>query len=96
MTNFSDKISGHYEKHAIEWDTDRRKSGWNDRHWHDRFVETLPRSSRILDLGCGGGIPVAFNLVACAMCVTGIDSSPTMIWHLSDVAGLTDDLGFLG
>jgi predicted TPR repeat methyltransferase len=79
MTNLADKIPSHYEKHAIEWDSDRRKNGWNDKRWHDRFVEALPKSARILDLGCGGAIPVAFNLVEHAIRVTGVDSSATMI-----------------
>ena len=64
MTNFADKIPAHYEKHAIEWDADRRKSGWNDKRWHDRFVEALPEHASVLDLGCGGGSPVAANLVS--------------------------------
>jgi SAM-dependent methyltransferase len=79
VTDLSDRICGHYEKHATTWDADRRKADWNDKHWHGRFVEMLPQSARVLDLGCGGGIPVASNLAEHAVRVTGVDSSPAMI-----------------
>jgi hypothetical protein len=42
-------------------DADRRKSGWNDKYWHDRYIGALPKSARILDLGCGGAIPIGFK-----------------------------------
>jgi SAM-dependent methyltransferase len=73
------KIIGHYERHASAWDADRRASGWNDRIWHDRFVALLAKGANVLDLGCGGGSPVASNLAAHGMRVTGIDSSPSLI-----------------
>jgi SAM-dependent methyltransferase len=79
MTDLADKIIGHYERHAIEWDADRRKSYWNDKRWHERFADALPTGATVLDLGCGGGMPVASNLVGRGLQVTGIDSSPTMI-----------------
>lgn len=62
------KIIAHYERHASAWDADRRSSGWNDRKWHDRFVALLHEGANVLDLGCGGGSPVASNLppTACA------------------------------
>ena len=69
----------HYERHASAWDADRRDSGWNDRIWHDRFVALLREGANVLDLGCGGGSPVASNLVAHGMRVTGVDSSPSLI-----------------
>jgi SAM-dependent methyltransferase len=79
MSEFSDRIVSHYERHATEWDADRRKYRWNDRRWHDRFVDALPEHASVLDLGCGGGSPVAVNLVSHGMRVTGVDSSPTLI-----------------
>jgi SAM-dependent methyltransferase len=79
MTDLANSIAAHYERHATEWDADRRKSGWNDKCWHDRSVEALPERASVLDLGCGGGAPVAVNLVAHGLCVTGVDSSPTLI-----------------
>jgi SAM-dependent methyltransferase len=93
------RIVGHYEKHAREWDADRRALGWTDKPWHDRFVAALPRGAAILDLGCGAGSPVALNLVAHGFRVTGIDASPTLIslcrermpgqdWIVSDMRSL--------
>jgi trans-aconitate methyltransferase len=69
----------HYERHAIAWDADRRNSDWNDKRWHDHFIEALPENGTVLDLGCGGGSPVAMNLVARGRRVTGVDSSTTLI-----------------
>jgi predicted TPR repeat methyltransferase len=79
VSELSDNIIRHYETHAAAWDADRRKADWNDKRWHDRFVEALPKSARVLDLGCGGGIPVARNLADHALRVTGVDGSPAMI-----------------
>jgi len=79
MNDLADKIVTHYERHAFGWDADRRSSGWNDKRWHDRFIALLHKGSTVLDLGCGGGSPVATNLVNHGMRVTGVDSSPTLI-----------------
>jgi SAM-dependent methyltransferase len=79
VSGLSDSIIGHYERHAASWDADRRNSGWNDKPWHDRFIEELPEGGTVLDLGCGGGSPVALNLVERGLHVTGVDSSPTLI-----------------
>ena len=79
MTDLADNIIRHYEKHALAWEADRRNGGWNERPWHDRFVANLPSGAEVLDLGCGGGDPVASHLHACGLHVTGVDSSPTMI-----------------
>jgi trans-aconitate methyltransferase len=106
-TDLADRICGHYEKHATAWDADRRNSGWNDKRWHERFVEALPNSARVLDLGCGGGIPVARNLADHAIRVTGIDSSPAMIslcrarlpeqeWIVADMRSLSLGRSFDG
>jgi SAM-dependent methyltransferase len=79
MTDFADRIIGHYERHARDWDSDRRANGWNDKPWHDSFIATLPKGATVLDLGCGAGSPVAFHMVECGLQVTGVDASPTLI-----------------
>jgi ubiquinone/menaquinone biosynthesis C-methylase UbiE len=100
MDNFADRITDHYERHALAWDADRRNSGWNDKRWHDRFIKALPTRAKVLDLGCGGESPVAVNLVAHALHVTGVDSSPTLMslcrirlpeqeWIVSDMRSLS-------
>jgi SAM-dependent methyltransferase len=107
VTDLSGRICGHYEKHSAAWDADRRNSGWNDKSWHDQFVDSLPQPARVLDLGCGGGIPVARNLAKHAIRVTGVDSSPAMIslcrarlpgheWIVADIRSLSLKRSFDG
>ena len=79
MTDFSDLIIGHYERHAREWAADRRNGGWSDKSWHDRFVSALPKGARVLDLGCGSGVPVAANMANRGLKVMGVDASPTLV-----------------
>jgi SAM-dependent methyltransferase len=75
----SDKVIDLYRRHASEWDAARRRAGWNDRAWIDAFANELVRGSQVLDLGCGGGEPVARFLVDHGLRVTGIDSSPELL-----------------
>lgn len=79
MIDPSELIIGHYERHAVSWDADRRAAAWNDRRWIERFISLLPADASVLDLGCGGGVPVAFNLATAGFHITGVDSSPTLI-----------------
>ena len=79
MKQFAGQIIEHYEKHATAWDSDRQNSAWNDRVWHDRFIDNLSAGARVLDLGCGSGRPVARHMHERGLHVTGVDSSPTMI-----------------
>jgi SAM-dependent methyltransferase len=78
MTDLASRIIGHYERHATAWDTDRQNGAWNDKLWHDRFIDRLT-GAKILDLGCGSGRPVAQHMAGQGLHVTGVDSSPTMI-----------------
>jgi SAM-dependent methyltransferase len=77
--DLSGRIIAHYERHARAWEADRRSSAWSDKPWHDRFIAALPAGARVLDLGCGSGAPVALNMAACGLRVTGIDPSPRLI-----------------
>ena len=44
--------------------------------WLDRLADSLPAGGgRVLDLGCGAGIPVARDLVARGHAVVGVDGS---------------------
>lgn len=79
VEDLADRVIPHYERHAHAWDADRRKGSWNDKPWHDRFVSALPMGASVLDLGCGSVAPVALNMVACGLAVTGIDASPSLI-----------------
>src|ERR1700743_113368 len=79
MEDAADRIVTHYERHALSWDADRRAAGWNDKPFIERFLSFLPAGTTVLDLGCGGGSPVALHMVAQGFRVTGVDSSPTLV-----------------
>jgi SAM-dependent methyltransferase len=79
MDNAANRIAEHYERHALSWDADRREAGWVDKPFIERFLGFLPPGATVLDLGCGGGSPVALHMVARGFRVTGVDSSPTLI-----------------
>jgi len=75
----SETVIDLYRRYAWRWDADRRGSDWNDRAWHEAFLSELKAGNSVLDLGCGGGEPVARFLVECGMRVTGVDSSSEMV-----------------
>ena len=84
MPDLANGIVGHYEKHAVAWDLDRQSNCWNDKVWHDRFIDRLGKGAKVLDLGCGPGRPIAQHIVQHGLHVTGVDSSPTMISFCRD------------
>ncbi|MBT3720789.1 class I SAM-dependent methyltransferase [archaeon] len=47
----------------------------------NEFCDQLPENAKVLDLGCGPGIPVTTELVFRGFNVTGIDFSKEMIKH---------------
>jgi SAM-dependent methyltransferase len=68
-----------YERasHAYRGDEfDLEKSGYA--HWLRRLESRVPAGARVLDLGCGNGVPVA-RALAERYRVTGLDLSPTQI-----------------
>jgi trans-aconitate methyltransferase len=79
MEDDASRIVEHYERHALSWDADRHAAGWSDKPFIERFLGLLPQGATVLDLGCGGGSPVARHMVARGFRVTGIDSSPTLV-----------------
>lgn len=48
-------------------------------HWLGKLIELLPENARVLDLGCGAGIPVARELAARGFQVVGVDGSARQI-----------------
>lgn len=64
MEDAANNIVAHYERHALSWDADRRAAAWTDKPYIERFLEHLPAGAAVLDLGCGGGDPVALHMVA--------------------------------
>jgi cyclopropane fatty-acyl-phospholipid synthase-like methyltransferase len=103
----SEAVIDLYRRHACRWDADRRSRMWIDRAWHETFARKLHAGSRVLDLGCGGGEPVARFLTERGMSVAGVDSSPEMItlarnrmpdqeWIVADMRQLTLNRRFDG
>lgn len=79
MHELAQQIIGLYERHAIRWDAARRRQPPVEAVWLDRFRALLPAGASVLDLGCGGGEPIAVYLASHGIEVTGVDSSATMV-----------------
>jgi len=67
-----------YEKVAAEWDSNRRKFAGEDGYLN-LMLEKLPAGARVLDLGCGTGVPIARFFVERGFAVTGVDAAPAML-----------------
>ena len=50
-----------------------------ERTWLERFRHVAGEGAAILDLGCGGGEPLARYFIERGHAVTGVDASPTLI-----------------
>jgi SAM-dependent methyltransferase len=79
MTVLADQIIELYERHARHWDAARRREPLVEAIWLDRFCSFMPPAACVLDLGCGGGVPIAKYFLEHGFNVTGIDTSETMI-----------------
>lgn len=67
-----------YDTHANSWDTNRPRA-LTERKWLDKFIAVIRPRSEILDVGCGGGDPVARYFIEQGFSVTGIDIANAMI-----------------
>jgi SAM-dependent methyltransferase len=88
-----------YERHAYEYDRDRRHSLHGERAWLDQFLLGVPAGGTVLDVGCGTGAPIAAYILQRGFRVVGVDASPSMIqmcrarfpeceWVLQDMRAL--------
>ena len=95
-----------YEKHAEGWDKHRPRL-LREKPWLNKFIQSLPPSAAVLDVGCGAGEPISRYLVEQSCSVTGIDSSQAMIgtcrsrfpdeaWIVMDMRELALDKEFDG
>jgi SAM-dependent methyltransferase len=67
-----------YRRHALAFDAERSRRLF-ERRWLDRFLSLVAPGGPVLDLGCGGGEPIARYLIAHAHPVTGVDTAPCLI-----------------
>ncbi|AJP71005.1 class I SAM-dependent methyltransferase [Sphingomonas hengshuiensis] len=73
-----DRIADHYERHAAAFDAARDRR-FPERAWLDRFLMLVAPGADLLDLGCGGGEPVARHLIDAGRRVLGVDASDSLI-----------------
>jgi len=67
-----------YESFAEDYDCERGRS-LMERGYLSDIASRLRRGAGILDLGCGGGEPIARFLIEGGFNVTGVDAAPAMI-----------------
>lgn len=71
-------VAALYERHAGQYDRDRGR-GLQEKAWLDRFLERVPPSGTVLDLGCGMGEPIARYVLQSGFRVVGVDASPSLV-----------------
>ncbi|MFJ7499389.1 class I SAM-dependent DNA methyltransferase [Serratia grimesii] len=72
------KIISLYEQHAETWKK-LRPTDLFEQPWLDRFLSLVPVTGKLLDIGCGNGMPIAAYFSQRGFDVMGIDSSQSMI-----------------
>lgn len=103
-----DPVVSLYDRTARAWDEARRRARPDgETGWMRRFAELAGTGGAVLDIGCGSGEPVAAQLIAEGLTVTGVDSSPALIelcrsrfpdqnWIVADMRGLDLERAFGG
>jgi len=100
-TGEAESIAGFYARHARTFDRERGRQ-LMERGYLDAATRTLSVGAAVLDLGCGGGEPIAAYCIEQGFSVTGIDVAEPMIalcrqrfpghtWQAADMRSL--DLG---
>jgi len=76
MTDDESVVRKGYDAIAEEYHANRNRFD----HWKElkEFAALLPKNAKVLDVGCGAGVPVARFLVESGFDVTGIDFSENM------------------
>lgn len=67
-----------YEVYASGWDLHRSRS-LNEQLWLDKFTAVVKPHGHILDVGCGGGDPIAKYFIERGFALTGIDAAQAML-----------------
>lgn len=66
-----------YDKIAKKYQADRRI--FDNRKELEELASLLPKNAKVLDVGCGAGVPVVKSLVKSGFDVTGVDFSGSML-----------------
>jgi len=66
-----DLIGSRYDESFVERDVQIAEAQW--------LIDQLPAGSRVLDLGCGSGLPTVKQFVDAGMEVVGVDESSVML-----------------
>lgn len=76
-----------YDYIAEQWRSNLRGQAYADRvlNYVGKILEGLPLAARVLDLGCGTGIPIAKYIVQQGYHVVGVDQSKEMLKIAKDV-----------
>jgi 2-polyprenyl-3-methyl-5-hydroxy-6-metoxy-1,4-benzoquinol methylase len=74
----ADDIIGLYTRHGLDWAA-KRGTKAAEGAWLTGFMALLPQGGNVLDLGCGGGEPIAGTMVRAGHSVTGLDASPPLL-----------------
>lgn len=77
MTEKEGLVKKGYDKIAEEYQTSRQTL--NNMKELEKFARLLPKVAKVLDVGCGAGVPVAKFLVESGFDVVGIDFSESML-----------------
>ncbi|WP_010115281.1 trans-aconitate 2-methyltransferase [Acinetobacter sp. P8-3-8] len=78
QSHLAENIIQIYKKHGRAW-TELRGDFLYEQAWLDRFLSIIPKHSKILDLGCGSGVPIARYLIENSCSIVGVDASDTML-----------------
>jgi ubiquinone/menaquinone biosynthesis C-methylase UbiE len=89
----------------IRWFDEARTKTLMEKEYLDLIVNTVPKNSSILDLGCGSGEPIAKFFIEKGYQLTGVDGSANMIslckkrfpqarWLVADMSELQLDEKF--
>ncbi|MEQ8404768.1 MAG: class I SAM-dependent methyltransferase [Oceanicaulis sp.] len=98
LSSLAGRTQDIYARQASRFDADRSRR-LHERAWLDRFTHGLRRGASILDLGCGGGEPIAAHLIDSGYAVTGVDACEALIalarrrrpgadWRVADMRAL--------
>jgi len=76
-----DAVARAYDRIASDWCAARAAAAatFRERPWLDHLVRPLPAGARILDVGCGCGLPITADLIHRGFAVVGLDASPRML-----------------